>query len=144
MLFTSLTGFLCSAYMLAAGAFGPLYGKLSNMFGRKPILYASIVIFLVTIALLCSSLRSHNRHAGRFCIVRCGTKHDMVDRLQSSPRYRRRWYHSARNYHHLRYSALERVSACRFRTVPALIISQPRAIRWTYWCYLWSCQVGIF
>lgn len=24
-----------SAYMLAAGAFGPLYGKLSNMFGRR-------------------------------------------------------------------------------------------------------------
>ncbi|KIJ68901.1 hypothetical protein HYDPIDRAFT_79646 [Hydnomerulius pinastri MD-312] len=40
-----------SAYMLAAGAFGPLYGKLSNMFGRKPILYASIVIFLVGSAL---------------------------------------------------------------------------------------------
>ena len=25
---------LCSAYMLAAAAFGPLYGKLSNMFGE--------------------------------------------------------------------------------------------------------------
>ncbi|KAG9318910.1 major facilitator superfamily domain-containing protein [Chiua virens] len=35
-----------SAYMLSAGAFGPLYGKLSNMFGRKPILYSSILIFL--------------------------------------------------------------------------------------------------
>ncbi|KAN0076836.1 Major facilitator superfamily domain containing protein [Tylopilus felleus] len=35
-----------SAYMLAAAAFGPLYGKLSNMFGRKSILYSSILIFL--------------------------------------------------------------------------------------------------
>ncbi|KAF8121969.1 MFS general substrate transporter [Boletus edulis] len=35
-----------SAYLLAAAAFGPLYGKLSDMFGRKPILYSSIVIFL--------------------------------------------------------------------------------------------------
>lgn len=25
----------------------PLYGKLSDLIGRKPILYASIVIFLV-------------------------------------------------------------------------------------------------
>ncbi|KAF9242116.1 MFS general substrate transporter [Melanogaster broomeanus] len=40
-----------SAYMLSAGAFGPLYGKLSNMFGRKPILYSSIVIFLIGSAL---------------------------------------------------------------------------------------------
>ena len=54
-----------SAYMLAAGAFGPMYGKLSNMFGtrlgaigfgfsnqtagRKPILYSSIFTFLVRI-----------------------------------------------------------------------------------------------
>ncbi|KAI9574226.1 major facilitator superfamily domain-containing protein [Boletus coccyginus] len=40
-----------SAYMLAAGAFGPLYGKLSNMFGRKPLLYSSIIVFLFGSAL---------------------------------------------------------------------------------------------
>ncbi|KIM59170.1 hypothetical protein SCLCIDRAFT_1217953 [Scleroderma citrinum Foug A] len=40
-----------SAYMLAAGAFGPMYGKLSNMFGRKPILYSSICTFLIGSAL---------------------------------------------------------------------------------------------
>ncbi|KAL4068097.1 MFS general substrate transporter [Scleroderma citrinum] len=40
-----------SAYMLAAGSFGPMYGKLSNMFGRKPILYSSICIFLLGSAL---------------------------------------------------------------------------------------------
>ncbi|KAG6370084.1 MFS amino acid permease [Boletus reticuloceps] len=40
-----------SAYMLAAGTFSPLYGKLSNMFGRKPVLYSSIIVFLTGSAL---------------------------------------------------------------------------------------------
>ncbi|KIK79861.1 hypothetical protein PAXRUDRAFT_16097 [Paxillus rubicundulus Ve08.2h10] len=48
-----------SSYMLAAGAFGPLYGKLSNMFGRKPILYSSIVIFLLGSA-LCGAAQTMN------------------------------------------------------------------------------------
>ncbi|KIK79858.1 hypothetical protein PAXRUDRAFT_260844 [Paxillus rubicundulus Ve08.2h10] len=48
-----------SAYMLAAGAFGPLYGKLSNMFGRKPILYSSIIIFLLG-STLCGAAQSMN------------------------------------------------------------------------------------
>ncbi|KAF8843661.1 MFS general substrate transporter [Paxillus ammoniavirescens] len=48
-----------SAYMLAAATFGPLYGKLSNMFGRKPILYSSIIIFLVGSA-LCGAAQSMN------------------------------------------------------------------------------------
>ncbi|KAF7338188.1 MFS general substrate transporter [Mycena venus] len=40
-----------SAYLLAAAALGPLYGKLSDIFGRKPLLYSSIVIFLIGSAL---------------------------------------------------------------------------------------------
>ncbi|KIJ69250.1 hypothetical protein HYDPIDRAFT_80094 [Hydnomerulius pinastri MD-312] len=40
-----------SAYMLASAALGPLYGKLSNILGRKPMLYGCIVIFLVGSAL---------------------------------------------------------------------------------------------
>ncbi|KAG1891200.1 major facilitator superfamily domain-containing protein [Suillus subluteus] len=45
-----------SAYMLASASLGPLYGKLSNIvgqyhFSRKPILYGSIVIFLIGSAL---------------------------------------------------------------------------------------------
>ncbi|KAI6132104.1 MFS general substrate transporter [Pisolithus croceorrhizus] len=39
------------AYMLACAAIGPLYGKLSDMLGRKPVLYGCIVIFLVGSAL---------------------------------------------------------------------------------------------
>ncbi|KAG8217942.1 major facilitator superfamily domain-containing protein [Butyriboletus roseoflavus] len=40
-----------NAYVLAAGAFGPLYGKLSNMFGRKLLLYSCIFVFLFGSAL---------------------------------------------------------------------------------------------
>ncbi|KAJ7343348.1 major facilitator superfamily domain-containing protein [Mycena albidolilacea] len=40
-----------SAYLLAAAALGPLYGKLSDIFGRKPLLYTSIVVFLIGSAL---------------------------------------------------------------------------------------------
>ncbi|KAG1754579.1 MFS general substrate transporter [Suillus lakei] len=40
-----------SAYMLASASLGPLYGKLSNILGRKPMLYGSIVIFLIGSAL---------------------------------------------------------------------------------------------
>ncbi|KAG2078130.1 MFS general substrate transporter [Suillus decipiens] len=40
-----------SAYMLACASLGPLYGKLSDISGRKPILYGSIVIFLIGSAL---------------------------------------------------------------------------------------------
>jgi EmrB/QacA subfamily drug resistance transporter len=37
--------------MLASASLGPLYGKLSNIVGRKPILYGSIIIFLIGSAL---------------------------------------------------------------------------------------------
>ncbi|KAF9469176.1 MFS general substrate transporter [Collybia nuda] len=46
-----------SAYLLAAASLAPLYGKLSDLIGRKPILYASIVIFLVGSA-LCGAAQS--------------------------------------------------------------------------------------
>lgn len=40
-----------SAYLLAAAALSPLYGKLSDITGRKPVLYTVIVIFLIGSAL---------------------------------------------------------------------------------------------
>ncbi|KAK0483776.1 MFS general substrate transporter [Armillaria novae-zelandiae] len=40
-----------SAYLLAAATLSPLYGKLSDLIGRKPILYSSILIFLIGSAL---------------------------------------------------------------------------------------------
>ncbi|KAF4614997.1 hypothetical protein D9613_002702 [Agrocybe pediades] len=46
-----------TAYLLASAALSPLYGKLSDLIGRKPILYASIVIFLIGSA-LCGAAQS--------------------------------------------------------------------------------------
>ncbi|KZT61248.1 MFS general substrate transporter [Calocera cornea HHB12733] len=39
------------SYMLAQTAFMPLYGKTSDLFGRKPVLYTCIIIFLGASAL---------------------------------------------------------------------------------------------
>ncbi|KAF9475844.1 MFS amino acid permease [Pholiota conissans] len=46
-----------TAYLLAAASLSPLYGKLSDLIGRKPILYASILIFLIGSA-LCGAAQS--------------------------------------------------------------------------------------
>ncbi|KAG6835110.1 hypothetical protein H0H93_004777, partial [Arthromyces matolae] len=46
-----------SAYLLSAACLSPLYGKLSDVVGRKPILYASILLFLVGSA-LCGAAKS--------------------------------------------------------------------------------------
>ncbi|TFK42411.1 major facilitator superfamily domain-containing protein [Crucibulum laeve] len=46
-----------TAYLLAAASLSPLYGKLSDLIGRKPILYASITIFLIGSA-LCGAAQS--------------------------------------------------------------------------------------
>ncbi|THU87242.1 MFS general substrate transporter, partial [Dendrothele bispora CBS 962.96] len=46
-----------SAYLLAAATLSPLYGKLSDIVGRKPILYGSIIIFLIGSA-LCGAAQS--------------------------------------------------------------------------------------
>ncbi|OJT06143.1 hypothetical protein TRAPUB_3078 [Trametes pubescens] len=40
-----------SAYLLATSALSPIYGKISDIFGRKPVLYVSILIFLIGSAL---------------------------------------------------------------------------------------------
>ncbi|KAK2466780.1 hypothetical protein APHAL10511_001038 [Amanita phalloides] len=40
-----------SAYLLAAASLSPLYGKLSDLIGRKPVLYSTIIIFLIGSAL---------------------------------------------------------------------------------------------
>ncbi|KAF9265497.1 MFS general substrate transporter [Marasmius fiardii PR-910] len=40
-----------SAYLLASASLSPLYGKLSDIIGRKPILYGCILVFLIGSAL---------------------------------------------------------------------------------------------
>ena len=46
-----------TSYLLASAALTPLYGRTSDIFGRKPILYGSIIIFLVGSA-LCGAAQS--------------------------------------------------------------------------------------
>ncbi|KAF7318123.1 Membrane transporter [Mycena chlorophos] len=46
-----------SAYLIAAAAFSPAYGKLSDLFSRKKVLYPCIIIFLVGSA-LCGAAQS--------------------------------------------------------------------------------------
>ncbi|KAJ7911077.1 major facilitator superfamily domain-containing protein [Mycena leptocephala] len=46
-----------SAYLIAAASMSPAYGKLSDIFGRKQVLYPSILIFLVGSA-LCGAAKS--------------------------------------------------------------------------------------
>jgi EmrB/QacA subfamily drug resistance transporter len=46
-----------SAYLLTAASLSPLYGKLSDLVGRKPILYSAIVVFLIGSA-LCGAAQS--------------------------------------------------------------------------------------
>ncbi|PCH38195.1 MFS amino acid permease [Wolfiporia cocos MD-104 SS10] len=44
-------GWVGSAYLLAAAALSTVYGKLSDILGRKPVLFGSILIFLIGSAL---------------------------------------------------------------------------------------------
>jgi MFS family permease len=44
------TIFFLSSYLLAASALSPSYGKLSDLVGRKPVLYFAISSFLVNTA----------------------------------------------------------------------------------------------
>ncbi|TGP68766.1 MFS transporter, partial [bacterium M00.F.Ca.ET.227.01.1.1] len=37
---------IVTAYLLTATAMAPLYGKISDVYGRRPTLYAAILIFL--------------------------------------------------------------------------------------------------
>ncbi|KAF5374240.1 hypothetical protein D9758_004724 [Tetrapyrgos nigripes] len=46
-----------SAFLLAAATLSPLYGKLSDIIGRKPILYTCLIIFLIGSA-LCGAAQS--------------------------------------------------------------------------------------
>ena len=47
----SLLSWVVTAFMVASTAVAPLYGKLSDMYGRKPAFFTSITIFLIGSAL---------------------------------------------------------------------------------------------
>ncbi|GAA5886236.1 hypothetical protein JCM5296_003531 [Sporobolomyces johnsonii] len=48
---TGTLSWVSAAYMLCSTSLAPLYGKLSGYVGRKPVMYASIVVFLIGSAL---------------------------------------------------------------------------------------------
>jgi hypothetical protein len=114
-----------TAYLLAAASLAPLYGKLSDLIGRKPILYTAIVIFLVllnapsTESSIADSIACV-LYLGRVRTVRCSTKYstfllllcilrcyrysmqntDMAHHRKSCSRHRWRWNHSVDQHHH--------------------------------------------
>jgi hypothetical protein len=94
-----------SAYLLTFCALSPLYGKLSDLIGRKPVLYISILIFLV------SCLHSDNTVQNLyllplklivgFCPLRRCKKLDWAHHMPRCPG--RRWgrHHPACSNYHL-------------------------------------------
>lgn len=50
----SVFSWLFSGYLLAATVTLPVYGKLSDTFGRKPVLIAGIILFLIG-SVLCAT-----------------------------------------------------------------------------------------
>ncbi|CEQ39190.1 SPOSA6832_00685 [Sporobolomyces salmonicolor] len=48
---TGTLSWVSAAYLLCSTSLAPLYGKLSGYVGRKPVMYASIVVFLIGSAL---------------------------------------------------------------------------------------------
>ena len=124
----------CSAYLLAAGTFSPLYGKLSNMFGEYLFLttHAENVHHECTRA-KATPLFMYIRVLGLFPQIGrliafliltlpdrirtlwCGAEYDLVDRVQGTPRYWRWWSNSTLIDHHLGYCPLERVSTQKLK-----------------------------
>jgi MFS family permease len=47
----SLVSWVSTGYLLASTAMVPIYGKLSDLYGRKPVLLWGIVVFLIGSAL---------------------------------------------------------------------------------------------
>jgi hypothetical protein len=74
-----------TAYLLSSTVVGPLYGKLGDLYGRKIILQAAIVIFLAT----------------RFLWV--GPGHASTRHISCVARGRRRWADCDHHRHHRRY-----------------------------------------
>ena len=80
-----------SSYLLASATFTPIYGRarhsllcaritISDLFGRKPILYGSIVIFLIGSA-LCGAAQC--KHFKLFCRAQLMFSNDLVDSCTS-------------------------------------------------------------
>ena len=99
-----------SSYLLAASALAPLYGKLSDLIGRKPVLYFAILLFLVCVQSdgICTFPYSMIPIVGLCALWSC-TKSDLANYLSGRPRNRRWRPPPARSNHHRRYSFFTRV-----------------------------------
>ena len=103
-----------SSYLLAASALAPLYGKLSDLIGRKPVLYFAILSFLVCFTndlyarLLIHALTPIISIVG-FCALRRCKKFDLAYYLSGHPRNGWWWPHPARSNHHIRHCCFTRV-----------------------------------
>jgi hypothetical protein len=89
-----------SSYLLAASALAPLYGKLSDLIGRKPVLYFAILSFLVCFRNEIVYASSHTCPYSMISIVgfralrRC-KKFDLAHYLSGRPRNGWWWPHAA-------------------------------------------------
>jgi hypothetical protein len=72
-------------------AMQPIYGRLSDIFGRKFILLGSLVIFLIG-SLACAVATVSEDLCVCGSKPNKGTEHDTIDCLPSDTGYRRRWY----------------------------------------------------
>jgi len=108
-----------SSYLLAASALAPLYGKLSDLIGRKPILYFAIFTFLVCVQsdIICAFPYSMISIVGLGTLWRCA-KPDLANYLPGRPRNRRRRPHPACSNYHIRHSFFTRV---------CLVLSSPHS-----------------
>ena len=64
-----LLSWVSTGYLLASTAMVPIYGKLSDMYGRKPILLWGIVVFLLGSAPGPASGRSARWHLAGWCAL---------------------------------------------------------------------------
>ena len=108
-----------SSYLLAASALSPLYGKLSDLIGRKPVLYFAILSFLVRVQSdsICTFPYSTISIVGLCALWRC-TKPDLANYLSGSPRNWRWRPHPACSNYHIRHSFFTRV---------CLVLSSPHS-----------------
>ena len=89
----NLTSWIATSYFLTLTSFQPLYGKLSDIFGRKACLLFAYAIFGVG-CLLCGLARNINELiAARVCSHRIITELNGSNSLKTDlPGYRRGWH----------------------------------------------------
>lgn len=89
----NLTSWIATSYFLTLTSFQPLYGKLSDIFGRKSCLLFAYAVFGT--GCLCCGL-AQNIHELIAARVRLMLPCKTLLIIPGLPRYRRRWYDHCR------------------------------------------------